>query len=308
MAYVMMLWGRYAFGVNNAAYQQLQREKTWRWPSQQLYGRTPKPQFTGEDDETITLPGVIYPEWKGGVNQIAEMRAIADEAEPQTLIDGRGNILGLFVATNISQTDSEIGGFGIPRKQEFSISLKRYPDPDVGGNIGVNALMKLAKKAGIDPNTLKAIKDAIQKAQSAIGQIKQAIEQAQAAAQAVQATIGAPFAAIESASRLAKNVAEDFKTVARNAENLINAPATTAASAVANASAAVATIVEATPTLTARARAASDSLATSMQTVIDASTEPAGVIATRAVQVSANKQTAFLSRTYHSMRKLEASE
>lgn len=301
MAYVMMMWGSYAFGVNNAAYQQLQRQKAWRWPSQDRFGTSPKPQFTGEDDDTITLPGVIYPEWRGGIGQIDAMRALADTAEPQTLIDGRGNILGLFAATIISETQSEIGGFGIPRKQEFSISLKRCPDPDVGGNIGVNALTKLAKKAGIDP---AAIKDAIQKMQSAIGQIKQAIEQAQLLAQSVQVVIGAPFAAIDAAAKLAKNTAEDFKTVVNNANNLIKAPATTAANAVANANAAAAIIVEATPTLTAQARACSDSLKTSLQTVEDAMTAQAGIIATRAVMVAANKQTSFLSRTYHSARAL----
>lgn len=301
MSYVMLMWGKYAFGVNNAAFQQLERQRGWRWAQQDLYGRAPKLQYTGEEEDTITLPGLIYPEWRGGTGQIDDMRAIADLAEPQTLIDGRGNILGLFVATSISETQSEFGGFGIPRRQEFTISLKRFPDPNVGGNVGLNALTKLAKSAGID---IGAIKDAIQKAQSAIGQIKQAIAQAQLVAQGVSAVIGAPFAAIDAAAKLAKNTAEDFKTAANNANNLLKAPATTAANAVANANAAAATIVAATPTLAAQARSCSDSLKTSLQTVVTAGTAPAGIIATRAVMVASNQQTAFMSRTYHTARGL----
>jgi phage protein U len=303
MASIMMMWGRYAFGINNAAFQRLERHNGWKWPEQELYGRAPKLQFTGEEANTITLPGVIYPEWRGGVNQINDMKTIADAAEPQTLIDGRGNILGLFVATSIVETQTDFGVFGIPRKQEFTISLKRFPD-EISGNVGLNALLKLAKKAGIDPAAIKAIKDAVQKAQSAIGQIKQAIEQAQLVAQGVQAIIGAPFAAIDAAAKLATNIAGDFKTVANNATNLLKAPATTAANAVASANAAVTTIVEATPTLTAQSRVVSDSLIVSYDTVVAAMTAPAGVIATRAVMVASHKQTAFLSRTFHGTRAL----
>jgi phage protein U len=302
MAYVMMMWGKYAFGINNAAFQELQRQSEWNWPGLELYGQEPKLQFTGKASETITLPGVIYPEWRGGTGQIEEMRAIADTGEPQVLIDGRGNILGLYVATNIHETQSDFGGFGIPRKQVFSISLKKFPDPLFGGNIGVNALSKLGKKLGID---VKAIKDAVQKVQAAITAVKQGIEQAQLAAQAVQATIGAPFAAITAAAKLAKNTAEDFKTLTQNAQNLVTAPATSTANAVASANAAVTSIVQATPTLSSTARLASDSLKTSLDTVIAAGTAPAGVIATRAVMVSANRSSALLSRTFHGMRGLK---
>ena len=293
MAYIMMMWGKYSFGINNAAYQDLQRQSGWRWPSQELFGGAPQPQFTGAEDDTITLNGVIFPEWRGGVGQIDSMRDQAATGDPQILIDGRGNILGLYAATNISETQSEIGGFGIPRKQEFTISLKLVPNPLIGGNI----VTALVGKLGID---ISAIKNAIQQAKSAIGAIQQAIAAAQLAAQAAQAVIGAPFAAINSASKLAANTAGDFKTLMVNANNLVVAPATTTANAIANANAAVQTVAQGVPLLAVQARAASDSLNTSLQTVITNGVAPAGVSATQAVLVGANRQSNLLSNTFHS--------
>lgn len=296
---IMAMWGRFAFGINNAAFQELRRSKSWSWPSQERFGQSPILQYTGEGDETLVLPGVIYPEWRGGLGQINEMRDIANEATPQALIDGRGNILGLWVATDISEVQTIFGGFGIPRKQEFTLSLKYFPSPEVTGNLGVNALTKLGKKLGID---VKAIMDMVKKIQSAAGQLKAAIEQAQMIAQSVQATIGAPFAEINKAAQFAKNTANDFKQLAQNAENILAMPATTAANAVASANAAVTTIVEATPTLTSAAAASARSLKTSLNTVIDASVAPAGVIATRACMVSANRLTSNISNTFRTAR------
>lgn len=296
---IMMMWGQYAFGIRNAAFQQLNRGKDWHWPVIERFAQAPLLQFTGEGEETISLPGVIYPEWNGGTGQIDEMRAQADGATPRTLIDGRGNILGQFVCTHISETQTIFGQFGIPRRQDFTIELKRFPDSKATGNIGVNALSKLAKKAGIDVNAIKSL---VQQVQSAAGQLKQAIEQAQLVAQSVQATIGAPFAAINRATLIAQNVANDYKVLAQNAQNLVNAPATTAANAIAGANAAVTTIVQGTPTLTSTASACAKNLKTSLQTVIDASVAPPGIIATRACMVTSNKLTNHLSNTFHTAK------
>lgn len=296
---IMAMWGRYAFGISNAAFQELQRTNEWRWPSQERYGQSPLLQYTGDGDEVITLPGVIYTSWRGGTGQLDEMRALADESTPQMFIDGRGNIRGLFVATNITETQSTFAGFGIPLKQEFTITLKRFPDPTVTGNVGLNALTKIAKKAGIDVNAIKSL---VSKIQSAAGQIKAGIETAQATAQAVSATIGAPFAEINKAVLLARNTANDFKTLAQNAQTLLAAPATTAANAVVQANAALTTIVEATPTLQSSASAYAASLKTSLNTVITAGVAPAGVIATRACMVSSNKLTNNIANTFHSAK------
>lgn len=126
MADVMMILGGYPFGLNTAAFQELNRNTEWRWPSQDVFNGTPVLQFTGKGKETIALPGVIFPEYWGGTNQLEQLRAIADQGQPQILIDGRGFIIGEFVITGVQERQSTFAQAGVARRQEFTITLERY--------------------------------------------------------------------------------------------------------------------------------------------------------------------------------------
>ena len=126
MAESMMILGRYAFGLNTAAFQELNRNTEWRWPSQDVFESRPALQFTGKGEDTITLPGIIFPEYWGGTGQLNTLRALGDEGRPLTLIDGRGNVLGRWVITGVSERQSVFAAAGVPLRQEFTVSLKRY--------------------------------------------------------------------------------------------------------------------------------------------------------------------------------------
>lgn len=123
---VMMILGRYSFGLNTAAFQELNRNTEWRWGSQDVFEALPVLQFTGLGKDSITLPGTIYPEYWGGTGQLDQLRALAGLAKPQTLIDGRGNVLGEFVITGVQERQSVFAQAGVARKQEFTITLERY--------------------------------------------------------------------------------------------------------------------------------------------------------------------------------------
>lgn len=123
---VMLQLGFFQFGVLTAAYQSLQRSAEWKWPAQDRFGNPPALQYVGKGAETISLPGVIYPEWRGGLGQLDELRTLADLAQPQTMIDGRGNILGRWVIERIEEKQSVFADAGVPRKQEFTLQLRRY--------------------------------------------------------------------------------------------------------------------------------------------------------------------------------------
>lgn len=122
----MMILGPYAFGLNTAAFQELNRNTEWRWGSQDVFESLPALQFTGWGEETITLPGVIFPEYWGGTGQLDALRATADMGEPLTLIDGRGNVLGEWVITGVQERQTIFAPGGAPRRQEFTVNLKRY--------------------------------------------------------------------------------------------------------------------------------------------------------------------------------------
>lgn len=123
---VMMQLGGYQFGLNTAAFQELNRSTDFRWPSQDVFEGEPVLQFVGPGKDTITLPGVIYPEFWGGTGQVETLRNLAAQGKPLELVDGRGNIYGLYSITNVQERQSIFAGAGVPLRQEFTVTLERY--------------------------------------------------------------------------------------------------------------------------------------------------------------------------------------
>ncbi|ROO28286.1 phage tail protein, partial [Salinisphaera orenii] len=74
---VMMMLGQFMFSVASAAPQQVGRRARYRWPAQHVIGRRPVLQHTGPGEESFTLPGRIYPHYKGGLRQLDAMRELA---------------------------------------------------------------------------------------------------------------------------------------------------------------------------------------------------------------------------------------
>lgn len=123
---IMMALGTFRFGLPTAAYQQLQRTNTYRWPEQQRMGREPALQFSGPGSETIELEGVIFPHFKGGLGQVDAMRTEAGKGKPLLLIDGQGKQWGKYCILEIRETQTPFAQGGIPLKQQFSLRLVRY--------------------------------------------------------------------------------------------------------------------------------------------------------------------------------------
>lgn len=126
MTEIMMALGPYRFSIDAAAYQQLMRTTAYRWPAQERIGRRPALQFVGVGTETISLSGVIYPHYSGGLEQVESMRAIAAQGKPQQLVDGRGKIWGLWCIERIEETRTVFFANGDPRKMEFRLALSNY--------------------------------------------------------------------------------------------------------------------------------------------------------------------------------------
>lgn len=123
---LMMQLGSFQFGTWTAAYQELNRSTSWTWAEQELFGLAPTLQYTGPGADTMTLPGVIYPEYRGGLSQIDNMRLIAGNGLPLVLVSGLGRILGRWVIDKIDEKQSVFASAGVPRKIEFTLSLRRF--------------------------------------------------------------------------------------------------------------------------------------------------------------------------------------
>jgi len=125
---VLLMLGGFKFSVNTAVFRELQRSTSYRWPAQERVGQFDALQFTGPGDDRLTLPGVVYPDFRGGTGQLAALRTLASAGRPLQLIAASGDILGMWIIDNIEETQSFYKPDGTPRKQEFTVSLRKFGD------------------------------------------------------------------------------------------------------------------------------------------------------------------------------------
>lgn len=125
-SFVMLALGDYRFGLATAAYQDLQRTSSWRWQTVDRIGVAPATQYVGPGGESIELSGVVYPHFKGGLGQLDAMRAEAGKGEPLMLVDGMGKVWGKYVVTEVREGQKTFFSNGMPRCQEFNLSLQSY--------------------------------------------------------------------------------------------------------------------------------------------------------------------------------------
>jgi len=127
----LLMLGGFKFSLNTAAFQQMERSTSWRWSAQERVGAHDALQFTGPADDRITLPGVIYPDFKGGAGQLDAMRALGGQGHPLRLVAATGEMLGLWVIESVAETASEFKADGKPRKQEFSLTIRKFGDDNL---------------------------------------------------------------------------------------------------------------------------------------------------------------------------------
>ncbi|KVE33909.1 phage tail protein [Burkholderia sp. TSV86] len=127
----MLRLGNFNFALNVAVFQEMHHSAEYRWPAQERFGQLPALQYTGAGEESVTLPGIIYPEWRGSANAMAMLRALAEQGQPQLMLDAQGRVYGRWVITNVEETRGTFAAFALPRKIEFTVTLKRFDGSDI---------------------------------------------------------------------------------------------------------------------------------------------------------------------------------
>lgn len=122
----MMALGTFRFGVNRASYQTLTRTSAWRWATIDRAGAKSAAQFLGIGAEKMTLEGVIYPHFKGGLRQVELMRAVAGLGQPMILVDGLGWVLDRWCIEGIEEKKGTFLADGAPRRIDFRLDLVSY--------------------------------------------------------------------------------------------------------------------------------------------------------------------------------------
>ena len=145
---MMLALGMFVFSLSTAAYQELQRQTDWRHASNNRFGAPPARQFVGRGDDTITLPGIIFPELAGSALSLDALRLMANTGKAWPMVEGSGRIYGLWVIESLSETKTLFFRDGTPRRIEFTLSLKRTDDDRIdllgaGTSIGANILRGL---------------------------------------------------------------------------------------------------------------------------------------------------------------------
>ncbi len=149
-AYMARLGG-YVFSLDTAAFQTLQRVSAWRWQQKDRIGRKPAQQMVGPGADTIELSGVVFPHYRGGLAQVAALRAQADVGDPLPLVyafDTVGQYCGLWCVRELREGRTVFWSNGAPRRVEFSMSLVEYGEDAVAGGAVLAALGGVV--AGVD--------------------------------------------------------------------------------------------------------------------------------------------------------------
>ncbi|MBP6894318.1 MAG: phage tail protein [Pseudacidovorax sp.] len=143
----MLCLGLFVFQLDTLSYQELQRRTSWKHASQPLVGARNASQYLGPGEDTITLQGLLIPEFTGEAASLDMLRAMADTGAAWVLIEGTGTLYGAFVIKEMTETRTLFYEDGTARRIEFSLTLERVDQDvqDVVDQLGeLGALMQSA--------------------------------------------------------------------------------------------------------------------------------------------------------------------
>lgn len=121
----MLALGAFNFGIDTLAYQELSRRMDWRHASADRLGAMPAFQFVGAGMDSISLTGIIMPEFTGPNSSLDELRAMADTGDAYALLRTDGYIIGQYMIRSLDERQSIFLPAGGARHIEFGIELER---------------------------------------------------------------------------------------------------------------------------------------------------------------------------------------
>lgn len=172
---VLLMLGEVKFSLNTAVMSEVSRSTEAVWAEAMRFGELSTLQHTGPGNDTLELPGTIYPDWKGAAGTLDTLRRMQRAGEVYMLIAANGDVLGLFVITAIKETRAVYKSNGDAQKVTFILSLRRYmemaaqkPTPAHTGLFG--GIKKFANKIGSGVQALEdEASDALNGATNSIG-------------------------------------------------------------------------------------------------------------------------------------------
>lgn len=125
----MMSLGMFAFALPTLAFQKLQRDSAWRHARSGRVGAIDAVQFTGRENDTISLDGQAPAELMAGAASLDQLRDMARDGAAWSLVDGTGRVYGAFVIVKIQERRTDFFPDGTPRMIDFGIDLLEVDGP-----------------------------------------------------------------------------------------------------------------------------------------------------------------------------------
>lgn len=128
---VAMMLGGFGFEAIGFGFDGLSRNVNTPWADVAVAQTLNQQQWTGPTSEEVTIKGVLFPEEYGGQGSLDGIIASANSGVPMMLVSGssqQGVIHGTFTIQTVSEDRSFIGRDGTPRRNAYTIVLKRYGD------------------------------------------------------------------------------------------------------------------------------------------------------------------------------------
>lgn len=123
---IPMALGPFMFHSLRFGYNGLRRNLSTRWADVATVGGLNRLQWTGGDDDTVGIEGVIFPHEFGGLSVLEGVRGAAASGTVLPLITLAGNVYGLHVIEGVAEDQSFHDALGQPRQDVFRLRLKRY--------------------------------------------------------------------------------------------------------------------------------------------------------------------------------------
>ena len=127
---MMMAYGMFVFSLGTAAYQELQRQTSWRQTGQSRVGARPARQYLGPGEDTITLTGTLLPQLTGGQMHLDQLRTMANQGAAWPLIEGTGTYYGLYVIESMGEHKRHQMRDGAAQEIQFDLVLQRVDEDD----------------------------------------------------------------------------------------------------------------------------------------------------------------------------------
>jgi phage protein U len=121
-----MALGPFGFESLSFGFHGIGRGLATPWASIATVGGLDRLQWTGGESDKVSIAGVVFPEEFGGLDSLEGVRSAARAGTVLPLVTLGGNVFGLYVIEGVTEEQSYHDAAGRPRKDVYTIDLKRY--------------------------------------------------------------------------------------------------------------------------------------------------------------------------------------